>query len=77
MLYLIVDYGYLCKGILNLNKERIEKGNLYKILLIEQYDWKQIRNAIGEKLACINPDEGQQAYDSLANIFYWEYEGMK
>ena len=65
------------EGILKLNKERNKKTNLYKMLLIYQYDWNQIRNAIDEKLAHINPNEGQQAFDKLANMFYWEYEGMK
>ena len=47
------------------------------MLLIYKYDWNQIRKAIDEKLAHINPNEGQQAFDKLANMFYWEYEGMK
>lgn len=65
------------EGILDLNKAIIKKAELYKILLIYKYDWNQIRNIIDEKLASIHPNEGLQAYDKLANMFYWEYEGMK
>jgi hypothetical protein len=64
------------EGIINLNKERIKLPKLYKILLLNQYDWDEVRSVIDEKLAHIKPSDGQQAYDKLASIFYWEYECM-
>lgn len=65
------------EGIMNLKKDRIRLPKLYKILLLNQYDWDTVRDTINEKLANIKPSDGQQAIDQLASIFYWEYEGMK
>jgi hypothetical protein len=64
------------EGIINLNKDRIKLPKLYKILLLNQYDWDKVRSAIDEKLAYIKPSDGQQAFDKLASSFYWEYEDM-
>ncbi|WP_239366280.1 Imm8 family immunity protein [Snodgrassella communis] len=64
------------EGIINLNKDKVKLPKLYKILLLNQYDWDKVRSAIDEKLAYINPSDGQQAFDKLASSFYWEYENM-
>lgn len=64
------------EGIINLNKDRIKLPKLYKILLLNQYDWDKVRRAIDERLTYIKPSDGQQAFDKLASSFYWEYEDM-
>jgi len=65
------------EGIINLKGNSVSKPKLYKILLLERYDWNTVRKTIDERLSCIKSLDPIQSSNELANIFYWEYEGME
>ena len=64
------------EGMLN-HKNNKQNPTFYKILLLDEYRWDTVRTTIEEKLASIDALDSFKSSNQLADVFNWEYAGMK